>query len=96
MSLLKQFHRDGDKVVVELEQDVEDVLERNKRRQNEPQSRKSSFRHIAEIPCIFINRWLNEEYERGNVDIKVFGPEMDALVDRKLKDPDWKFLRTDK
>jgi hypothetical protein len=30
------------------------------------------------------------------VDIKVFGPEMDALVDRKLKDPDWKFLRTDK
>ena len=27
--------------------------------------------------------------------IRLFGPEMDALVDRKLKDPEWAYLRTD-
>jgi hypothetical protein len=52
-------------------------------------------RHVASIPNVILTRWLNEEYERGNVTIRLFGPEMDALVDRKLKDPEWAFLRTD-
>ncbi len=94
MSLVKRRHRDGRTVAVELEQDVEDILENNKRLQNEQQDRKSSFRHVASIPNIFICRWLNEEYERGNTTIKMFGEEMDKLVERKLKDPDWKWLRT--
>jgi hypothetical protein len=83
-------------ITVERVQDVEDIIENNKRLQNEPQSRKSSFRHIASIPNIFLERWLNEELARGNTTIRIFGPEMDALVARKLKDPDWKWLRTDK
>jgi hypothetical protein len=94
--LFKRLVRDGNKGYVELEDDVEAVIENNKRLQNEPQDKKSSFRHVASIPNIFINQWLNEEYARGNVGIKLFGPEMDALVARKLKDPDWKWLRTDK
>jgi hypothetical protein len=40
-------------------------------------------------------RWLNEEWARGNTTIRLFGPEMDALVERKLKDPEWAYLRTD-
>jgi hypothetical protein len=92
-----RLHKEGDgKFIAERIQDVEPILENNKRLQCEPQDRKSSFRHIASIPNIFIERWLNEEYARGNVGIKLFGPEMDAIVERKLKDPDWKWLRTDK
>jgi hypothetical protein len=91
-----RLHKEGDGFIAERIQDVEPILENNKRLQNEPQDRKSSFRHIASIPNIFIERWLNEEYARGNVDIKMFGPEMDKIVEQKLKDPDWKWLRTDK
>lgn len=89
-----QTKLDGKDLVVNRVQDVEDIIERNKRLQNEPQSRKSDFRHIASIPNIFIERWLNEEYERGNTTITMFGEEMDRLVARKLKDPDWRWLRT--
>ena len=92
MSVVTRFHRDG----YERIQDVEDIIERNKRRQNEPQDRKSSFRHIAEIPNIFIEKWMREEWARGNVSLKWADKEMDAIVERKLQDPDWKFLRTDK
>ena len=92
MSVQTFFHREG----YERRQDVEDIIERNKRLQKEPQSRKSSFRHIASIPNIFMEKWLREEWERGNHGLKWSSPEMDKLVERKLKDPDWKFLRTDK
>jgi hypothetical protein len=44
---------------------------------------------------VILTRWLNEEWQRGNTTIKLFGPEMDALVERKLADPDWAYLRTD-
>jgi hypothetical protein len=91
-----RLHREGGSITVERVQDVEDIIENNKRLQNEPQSRKSSFRHVASIPNIFLEKWLNEELARGNTTIRIFGPEMDALVARKLKDPDWKWLRTDK
>jgi hypothetical protein len=51
---------------------------------------------VARIPNVILTRWLNEEWQRGNISIKLFGPEMDALVERKLQDPDWAWLRTDK
>ena len=90
------FHFDpnGKEFAVETVQDVEPILENNKRLQTERQ--KSDWgRHVASIPNVIMTKWLNEEYARGNVTIKMFGPEMDALVERKLKDPEWKWLRTD-
>lgn len=75
-------------------QDVEPILENNNELRKEGQ-RSEWGRHVATIPNVILERWLNEEWERGNVTIKLFGPEMDALVDRKLKDPDWAYLRTD-
>ena len=74
------------------EQDVEDIIEYNKRAQSTPQ--KSDWaRHVARIPNVIIERWLNEERDRGH-HVRAFGPEMDELVQRKLQDPDWKWLRT--
>ena len=76
-------------------QDVGDIIERNKALQSEPQ--KSDWgRHIASIPNIFLEQWLNEEWRRGNRSIRLFSADFNKLVARKLRDPDWRFLRTDK
>ena len=90
-----RFHTDhaNKLIVVERFQDVEDILERNKKLQNEPQKR-GSWHHCASIPNIFLERWLNEEYARGNTTLRLFTPEFDLIVQRKLRDPDWMWLRT--
>jgi hypothetical protein len=89
------FHSDGS-WAWERWQDVEPILERNKARQNAPQHNET-FRHVAEIPNIFLEQWLNEEYRKGNVGLRLFTPEFDALIKRKLRDPDWRWLKaTDK
>ena len=92
MSVVTRLRRDG----YERWQDVEDILENNKRLQNEPQNRKSPFRHVASIPNIILEKWMREEWARGNRTLRWCGPEMDKLVEKKLKDPDWRWLRTDK
>jgi len=92
-----QLHRDSDgrHVTVESTQDVEDIIERNKQLQTIPQ-RGDWGREIASIPNIIILKWLNEEWARGNKHMRLFSPEFNALVKRKLNDPDWKYLRVDK
>jgi len=89
--VLTNLRKDGENVIAHTYQDVEDIVERNKARQNERQS--GDWHHIAEIPCNILNMWLHTEWERGNVSLTPFGPEMDALVKRKLRDPDWAWLR---
>ncbi len=85
---------DDEKTVVEHVQDVEDILEWNKQSRSEKQH-SDWGRHVARIPNVIMMRWLNEEWAKGNTTIRLFGPEMDALVERKLKDPEWAYLRTD-
>jgi len=82
-------------IVAETVQDVEPILERNKALRSIEQ--KSDWgRHIASIPNVILVRWLNEEYARGNVGLRIFSKEFDALIAMKLNDPDWKFLRVDR
>ena len=70
-------------IVAETVQDVEPILERNKALRSIEQ--KSDWgRHIASIP------------KRGNVGLRIFSKEFDALIAKKLNDPDWKFLRVDR
>ena len=89
-----RLHFDNGNMTVENVQDVSDILENNKRLRSIAQ--KSDWgRHVASIPNVIMTRWLNEEWAKGNTTIKLFGPEMDALVERKLKDPEWAYLRTD-
>jgi hypothetical protein len=89
------LHFDGDKIAVESIQDVEPVLEHNKQLRREDQ--KSDWgRHVAEIPNVILVRWLNEEQANGNTTIRLFGEEMDRLIQKKLADPDWFYLRTDR
>ena len=85
----------GEKTIIASTwQDVEPALERNKALRSLPQA--SDFcRHVASIPNVIVVRWLNEEYARGNTALRMFTAEFNALVARKLRDPDWAYLRTD-
>ena len=82
-------------VTVHSYQDVEDIIEHNKALRNEPQ-RSDWGRHVASIPLNVINQWLTEEWARGNVNARFGSKEFDALIQRKLRDHDWLYLRTDK
>lgn len=83
-----------DTIVLDRVQDVEPHLDFNKFLQSLKQ--KSDWgRHVAHIPNIFYEKWLREEWDRGNTHLRPFTPEFDELVERKLQDPDWKFLRVD-
>jgi hypothetical protein len=75
-------------------QDVEPIIDLNKYLQTIKQQ-SDWGRHVAQIPNIFVEKWLREEWDRGNLSLRPFTPEFDELVDRKIKDPDWKFLRVD-
>jgi hypothetical protein len=90
--------RSEQKIIAVTEQDVEPILERNHllRSMPQPPRRRGDWgRHIATIPNVILTRWLNEEHARGNVQLRMFTREFDELVQRKLRDPDWKFLRSD-
>lgn len=80
-------------VTVYSADDVEPYLERNKLLRTLDQ--KSDWgRHVASIPNLIMVKWLNEEWQRGN-SIRYLSREWDELVTKKLKDPDWAYLRTD-
>lgn len=73
--------------------DVEPVLEHNKLLRTMEQ--KSDWgRHYASVPNILVVKWLNEEWQRGN-DIRYLSREWDELFEKKLRDPEYAYLRTD-
>ena len=89
-----RIFQDGDTIVVRTTQDVEDILDANKRSQND--AHKSDWgRPIADIPNNIAYAWLAEEWKRGNVNLRYLSAEWKALVRRRLRDPDWRWLRTD-
>jgi hypothetical protein len=85
---------DGGDLVVHSYQDVEDIIEANKREQNAGRQTRA-FRKVASIPNNILLQWLQEEWTRGNVNLRLFDDQFNALVKRKLADRDWLFLRTD-
>ncbi len=85
----------GQDLAIEHIQDVEPILERNKALRAEDQ--KSDWgRHVASIPNVIYVQWLDEEHRKGNTNLRLFTPEFDELVQKKLQDPDWFHLRTDR
>lgn len=72
-------------------QDVEPIIEHNKRLQNEPDYKKAGikneFQHFATIPDIVIMQWMKEG-------IDVFNKDHWPAVLRKLRDPQYRHLRT--
>lgn len=86
------FHFDqsnGD-FAVETSQDVEPILDRNKRLRNDTDGYTPSrdMKHIATIPNVVIELWLNR------YGVNVFRKDHDSAVRRLLNDPEWRNLRT--
>ena len=74
-------------------QDIEPYLEHNK--QLRTMEQKGDWRHTSSIPNVILMRWLNEEIDRGYKGLRLYSKEFDKIIQRKLKDPDWAYLRTD-
>jgi hypothetical protein len=87
--------RNDRKIIASARQDVAPILERNKALRGEAQ-RSDWGRHVATIPNVILVKWLNEEYAAGNTELRMFTAAFNELVARKLRDPDWAYLRTDK
>lgn len=85
----------GQDLTVEHVQDVAPILEWNKAARSQEQ-RCDWGREIAEIPNVIYVKWLDEEHAKGNTSLRMFTPEFDAIVKKKLYDPEWAYLRTDK
>lgn len=88
------FNEDGSIVVERVAADISHILDANKAEENHKTYDTELGRHIGEIPNIIVERWLNEEFERGNIHLRPFTAEFAELVKQKLRDPDWKWLRT--
>lgn len=83
------------KITFAVWQDVEDIIENNKKLQNTPQ--KSDWgRHVGTIPNVILHQWLTEEWNKGNTTLKPYSKEFDKIIEKKLNDADWRWLRTDK
>lgn len=89
---------DGDDLHAVTTQDVEPIIEANATERGMDWRRpKDEFaRKVATVPNVIILQWLYEEYRRGNTGLRYPSAEFNALVWRKLQDPDWKYLRVDK
>ena len=94
MTVQARFHRDGKNVAVEHVQDVEPILEWNKEARRDEQ-RSDWGRHVARIPNVIYVKWLDEQHAKGNTSLRMFTPEFDEIVQKKLQDPEWAYLRTD-
>ena len=96
--LQTKIHLDsnGQDLAIEHIQDVEPILERNKTLRTLEQTKTDGLREVAEIPNVILIQWLDEAHAKGNTDLRMFSAEFDLLVKKKLQDPDWAYLRTDK
>jgi hypothetical protein len=85
----------GTDLAIEHVQDVAPILEWNRQSRCDEQHGDWG-RHVARIPNVIYVKWLNEEHARGNTGLRLFTSEFDAIVQEKLEDPEWAYLRTDR
>lgn len=85
----------GRDLAIEHIQDVEPILRWNETARQDEQ-RSEWGRHVARIPNVVYVKWLNEQHAKGNTSLRMFTAEFDLIVQRKLDDPEWAYLRTDR
>lgn len=90
--VLTRLHKDESAGLVYAEriQDVEAIIERNKALQTDRQ-KAETFHHVGTIPNVILEKWINDD---GVNYLALPGEEFARLVFKKLRDPDWAFLRT--
>jgi hypothetical protein len=88
------FDANGKDFAIERVQDCTDILEHNAELRKEEQ-RSDWGRHKASVPNVILLKWLDEAHARGHK-VRFLSPEFNEIVARKLEDPDWAYLRTDR
>ncbi len=87
MTVHTLYHSDGSAFTVERVQDVEPIVEHNKLLRTLTQ--KSDWgRHRYSIPNVVLEKWLNEEWARGNIHMQFGSEEFYEMVERRMQDPD--------
>jgi len=81
-----EYDENDDQVIIKRFQDVEPILNMNKRMQLAPLDRRETMWHVGSIPHIFVEKWLVED------GVNVLRKENWPWLRRKLNDPDWRFL----
>lgn len=95
LTIRSHLDSNGKDLAIEHIQDVELILDWNAESRGQEQ-RGDWGRHVARIPNVIYVKWLNEEHARGRTSLRLFTPEFDAIVQKKLNDPEWAYLRTDR
>lgn len=73
-------------------EDVEPIIERNKRMQNDSRNRNSEWVPAYGVPMIMVSKWL---HELGVNFLKLPKDEMRKFLHKKIAtDPDYKYFRT--
>ena len=90
------FVDEGEKTLTFVNvQDAEPVLDLNKAERSEEQH-SDWGRRIGRIPNTLLLQWYYDEIHRGNTELRMYSPEFDRLMLKKLQDPEYAYLRTDK
>jgi hypothetical protein len=79
---------------VKRTQDVESIIDENKRRQNDGTNgwtQSKDMKHVATIPLIIVEQWAKEA---GIPKRDIYGHAMTEIIRKKLNDPSNLFLRT--
>ena len=81
----------NEQLIFHKRQDCSDILEENKRLQNESQEDLSFGRRFASVPIDILDKWIEEgvDYRRIGKD-----PSMAKAFKAKLNSPEFKFFRT--
>lgn len=76
--------------VIETRQDVEPILERNRRLRTHDDgfTRSRDIARVASIPVVVQYEWLKR------YGVNVFDPNQEKAVKRLLNDSEWRYLRT--
>lgn len=86
-----RVHRDraDGRIIFERVQDVAPILDDNKQLAQLPQ--KGDFRHVASIPLVIIEKWMQED---GVNILGMSSHDFAKYAKRKIEDPSWSYLRT--
>jgi len=84
------FEATDDGFQVHYSQDVEGIIEANKRAQNDAPDRMGEFVHAADIPILIQMKWM---IEHG---VDIYNPDHTPGIIRLLNDPDYRYLKVRK
>jgi hypothetical protein len=87
VSTFHQYDETEDKTYVSYEQDVEQILERNKRLANEATGKMGDMVHVASIPTVVQLKWLTE------YGVDLTNKDHMPAVKRLLNSDEWRYLK---